>query len=153
MGNMKVWWNYRESTLPNGNSRGYIMEGFAGYEKLFSSNYHFFASAVAIKWGRFIPPTSALYGESSEMCGENVGNSWGCVGGNLRENVIPSNQTQKGGEKRAENRTRSCQNRKARYYDFARGRAACVLWNAVRESFGIGERKQQGLISIFCKKG
>ena len=26
------------------------------------------------------------------------GNSWGCVGGNLRENMIPSNQTQKGGE-------------------------------------------------------
>ena len=26
--NIKVWWKNRKSTLPNGNSRGYIMEGF-----------------------------------------------------------------------------------------------------------------------------
>ena len=48
---------------------------------------------------RTIPLTFTLYRESSEICGEKAGNSWGLVGGNLRENMMPSNQTQKGGEK------------------------------------------------------
>ena len=42
-----------------------------------------------------VPPTSALYGKSTVLGGVKVGNSWGCVGGNLRENMIPSNQTKK----------------------------------------------------------